>query len=222
MADQKQTERYWAEQAAFKLGQRWHLEDRLQPDFLVTGPGGQFGLEVTECHRGPITKQGSQLRRQEQANHEWLALIRIMVERETGLNLHLRYYGIATDRARAEIVAAIFGAVRSAGGVLKVDHRFEDGRVWAFETHAASWNFASDWGCDFSTDGAEVQRAIDAKVKKLAAYRQACRDVRLLVMAFRMYGSGKIELTDNFNPNLQGFNALYFFSYPSSVRIFSR
>jgi hypothetical protein len=220
--NQKQIERSTALQAASRLGEAWKLEDCLHPDFLVTTPVAIFGLELTECHIGPVRKGGSRMRKAERANHEWLAEIREKVEAATGLSLHVRYYGAATVEARQEVINAILAETQKGDAFDTLDYRFADGRIWAFETPASSWNVSSDWNGDFETDGRDLQRAVDAKVPKLRRYREQCSDVRLLVYAQRMYNSGKLELPEGFEPELHGFDAVYFFSYPSSVHAFYR
>lgn len=219
----KEIERYHAHQAAFKLGETWTLEDYETPDFLVSTDLGKFGLEVTECHIGPKTKGGSTGRAKESANQKWLSGIRDEFESHGGVKLHLRYRGQISDAARAELLRALFSArFNERSAFDSIEHRFDGGVVWAYKSPNPYWMFLNDRAGWVSRDGSYLQREIDAKAHKLRIYRQLCQDVRLLVVADRIYNSGKLELDVDFRPDLRGFDAVYFFSYPVMVTPFYR
>lgn len=219
----KDVERYHAVQVARKLGEEWTLKDHEAPDFLVTSRHSKFGLEVTECHVGPKGKGGSQRRAQESANQKWLAGIRAEVGLHCSAQLHLRYNGERSSRAREEILNAILLAhFDQRDDFDEVRHRFSGGSLWVYRSPFPAWTYLNDRVGWVSRDGSYLQREIEAKAKKLESYRKACPDVRLLVVADRIYNSGKLELADDFSPDLCGFNAVYFVSYPMSVTPFYR
>lgn len=59
------------------------------------------------------------------------------------------------------------------------------------------------------------------ELKKLARYREAAGpDIRLLLVADRICNSGKLMLDEGTALDVQGFQVVYFFSYPESVTIF--
>lgn len=221
---QKGVERYWAENAARLLGEAWTLgPNREQPDFVVETGAGAFGLEVTECHIGPISeKSGSGLREGEMFRQKWLNNLRKLYEGEGGAKLHLRYYRGRTDKRRAaEFIDVLLSAkLEEKGEFADFYHDFDDGRVFAFKTPHPFWQMSDDRSGRPSADGHHLQASIDAKQPKLAKYREACPDVRLLVVAQQMYNSGKVELPAGFLPDLKGFGTVYFYSYPREVLIF--
>lgn len=217
----KRVERFHAREAASKLGETWTLEDRESPDFLVESEGRTFALEVTECHIGPKGRRGSKARSAERQNQKWLEGIRAEFGEQRDVQLHLRYHGAATSKERANLLHALVAAGfqhRAEFEVIK--GRFDDGWFHAFKSPQPSWIFLNDRVGWVSTDGSYLQREIDAKARNLPRYRSICEDVRLLVVADRIYNSGKLELDDRFRPDFRGFDAVYFFAYPLSVKAF--
>jgi hypothetical protein len=57
--DKKREERALAMMAARLLCEEWSLADSESPDFIVSGPDGSFGLEVTRCFSGKYKKGSS-------------------------------------------------------------------------------------------------------------------------------------------------------------------
>jgi len=224
-SDKKIIERAYAEQVARQLGVIWRLgADRETPDFLVeTEQGGRFGLEVTTAYADKRSKKaGSSLLEGELFRESWLLAIRDAFTAVGGPSLHVRYYGSSTGPTRAnEITAALLAfAQRTDRGVESLWHDFADGRLFAFETPHRSWHVASDRARTPYVDGQPLQNSIDAKKKRLGKYREICSDIRLLVVATSIYDSGNIEIPENFRPDLQGFDAVYFYSYPRLIRAF--
>jgi hypothetical protein len=219
----KQVERGYAESAARKLGEAWTFGegDRENPDFLVSCAWALFGLEVTECYIGETTKAGSRMRRAEAANDEWLFAIRAEFEAFNRTPLRVRYHGEATPEAQAEILRALRSAHFESNARF-ADIRCPIGHGWlhAFKSNASSWTFANNRGGSFCRDGNVLQSRIDHKSAKLPEYRLACEEVRLLLVSPQPYNSGKLELPDDFRPDVRGFDAVYFFAYPVSVTQF--
>jgi hypothetical protein len=217
----KAFEESMAFQASLKLGEEWQLVAREAPDLLVKTEKGEFGLEVSQCYIGRQGRKGSVARRDESANQDWLNGIRAEYERRAGVSLHLRFLGSRSEAVGQNLLQALLAtdfSSRSSYGSLKVP--FEGGKAWAFQTPNASWIVVNDRVGWVSNDGAVLQRVIDSKARKLAGYRQAIGDVRLLVVADGIYGSGKLQLEAGFRPHLRGFDAVYFFAYPRSVSPF--
>lgn len=221
---QKSKERSEAFQAMLKLGQEWQFENRESPDFLITSDTGEvFGLEVTDVYVGSTNRNGSRLRALEDANHAWLTAIRQDYESRGGPDLHVRYTGSTSLAARDQLFAALRDerleekSPLSGSATLKLEH----GTAYVHRTPHPYWMMLDDRSGTLSNDGARLQDAIDRKAAKLAGYRAVCTDVRLLVVAMKVYNSGKLELQDHFRPDLRGFDAVYFFSYPSQVIAFT-
>ena len=218
----KHKEQSEAYQASWKLGEEWQLEDRESPDFLVTSAGRCFGLEVTSCHIGPKTRKGSAERAKESSNHQGLTEIRARYEAAGGVGLNLRYRGQVSANAADELLLALLNTGFETRTLFDPPERLDlsDAMVYVHATPNVSWLILNDRAGWVSQDGSFLQREIDLKAKKLPTYRQAFDDIRLLVVADRIYNSGKLQLQDGFRPLLRGFDAVYFFSYPSSVSAF--
>lgn len=219
----KRGERAYAEHAAHKLGEAWIFDEteRESPDFLVSCAGTRFGLEVSECYVGETTNAGSRMRRAEAANDKWLFAIREKFETLDRTPLRVRYHGDATPEAQAHILHALRSAhFESSGEFANLWCPIGDGWLHAFKSNASSWTFANNRGGSFCRDGDILQKRIEHKSAKLPKYRLACENVRLLLVSCHPYNSGKLELPDGFRPDLLGFDAVYFFAYPTSVTPF--
>lgn len=218
----KHKEHSEAFQASLKLGEEWKLEHREAPDFIVTSAGYRFGLEVTGCHVGPKTRKGSLERAKESANHKWLSEIRRRYEAGGRVGLHVRYRGEVSAMAAEELLQCLIDGRFETKSPLDplVKLKLTSGTAYVHRTPNVYWMMLDDRVGWISHDGSFLQREIDLKAQKLPKYREVCDDVRLLVVADRIYNSGKLQLEDGFRPDLHGFNAVYFFSYPNSVTAF--
>ena len=209
-------------QASLKLGEKWKLEPRESPDFLVKTVNGCFGLEVTQCHIGLRKSKSSRMREAESARQHWLNGVRADYEAQGGATLNCKYWGDTTEEARAILIEALLA--NDFTGPVKWMKLASDGgaKLLAFETPNTHWEMPDDRAGELSQDGFFLQRVIDEKAGKLETYREACADVRLLVVADQIYNSGRLLLKPDFRPDLRGFDAVYFFAYPSAVTPFYR
>jgi hypothetical protein len=65
-----------------------------------------------------------------------------------------------------------------------------------------------------------IADAIETKARELPRYKDAAGpDIRLLLVADRIYNSGKLILEERVAFDFHGFQAVYFFPYPESVAI---
>lgn len=219
---QKMTEEAWARQAALKLNECWELFPREGPDFEVKSATGVFGLEVTECQIGLQTRNGSVMRAVEGGNRKSLEEVRQKYERTTGIYLNLKYLGPINCLAMDELFQALQGASLQSLELyaISVQISLPSGKVFVHRTTNPQWIVVRDRVGWVSDNGKFLQREIDKKAHKQADYRKVFSDVRLLVVADRTHKSGKLILENDFSPDLQGFDAVYFFSYPDSVSCF--
>lgn len=220
--ERKAREHSEAYQAALRLGEKWQLEAREAPDFLVRSGKQHFGLEVTHCHIGPKGRKGAAARAEESARHRWLTEIREDYEAAGGASLHLRYSGEVSPEAAQTLLRALREADLETRRPLQPSERLDlpKARVYVHTTPNTYWMMVEDRVGSVSQDSSYLQREIDHKASKLPAYRKIIGDVRLLVVADRIYNSGKLQLPEDFRPDLRGFDAVYFFSYPASVSSF--
>jgi len=217
----KQAEYGYAHQAGVKLGGAWTFVEPRQeaPDFVIESDGVRFGLEVTFCFSGPVSKAGSKLRRSETANAKWLKGIRSEWEAENEEPVALRYHGVRSAAAHDEIITALrsdeFRKWRSMEPFRATI--CGDGRLYLFWADHSSWSFGDDRTGETANGDEAFQRAIDDKAAKLATYRLAAPTTRLLVVADTPYNSGKLFLTPGLVPDLRGFEEVYFFAYPQEI-----
>jgi hypothetical protein len=209
-------------QVSHKLGEKWELTPRESPDFLVITANGCFGLEVTQCQIGLRRRKSSRMREAESARQHWLNEVRADYEAKGGPSLNCKYWGDTTEEARSILIEALL--TNDFTGAVETMKLGSDGgaRLLAFETPNTHWEMPVDRAGEISQDGSYLQRVIDEKAGKLEKYREACADVRLLVVADQLYNSGRLLLEPDFRPNLCGFDAVYFFAYPRTVIPFYR
>ncbi|MGR3517776.1 hypothetical protein [Sulfitobacter pontiacus] len=220
---QKRSELSIALQAAHFLGEVWELLPREQPDFLVSSATGSFGLEITECQVGAKGKGGSKLREKESFNENWLKCIRLQFEKKTKTRIIVRYSGEVSQTAGDELLQELLSAdFNSREQFKEISLNLTHGKAWASRSRASSWTNLDDRVGWVSNDMTFFQREIDKKARKLDRYRDACSDIRLLVVADRIYNSGKLSLPEGYRPDLLGFDAVYFFSYPEQINSFYR
>ena len=66
-----------------------------------------------------------------------------------------------------------------------------------------------------------IEEAVAKKSELLNTYREAAgADIHLLLVANRMFASGKLQLVEDSTMDTQGFRVVYFFSYPETVKVF--
>ncbi len=68
---------------------------------------------------------------------------------------------------------------------------------------------------------AELQHAVDEKARKLPAYKYKYGRIDLLLVANRMFGSGRLSLPIDNQITNPGFTNIYFLSYPDTIRALS-
>lgn len=194
---QKQRERFFAEQAAKLLGRPWILEEgREHPDFIVTEGEKRFGLEVCEIFAGPQDRTGSAMKRMESNVHGQLEALRRAYEAITSTTLRVQIVGSLNPKNMAAIVPALVAEdfpSKSVGHHVVIDHgdglRLHVTKAfrpeWYSVSHRAGWVHRNP--LPIITD------AIKKKSNKLNRYRSAAgADVRLLLVADRIYNSGSL------------------------------
>ena len=216
---QKDRERFFVEQAARSLGVSWTIVgDTEPPDFIIEDEGVRFGLEVRDIFRGPQTIAGSVQKQSESAKHRFINSIRLEYERATNCFLDAKFVGRVALENKLELLGRLFEA---SFPVLKVGQKviveLSDGlRVHATKAFRPNWYSVNDRVGFVDRDPQQViVGAIDEKARKLQSYLdRAGEDIRLLLVANRIFNSGKLALESDERFDLKGFRAVYFFSYP--------
>ena len=223
---QKEHERFFVERAAELLGKIWTLADCECPDFIVTEGAQQFGLEVRDIFTGEHSRAGSDMKRGESETQQAADALRREYEAITNIPLSVRLVGDMCAENMTKVVPALVEKDLSSKPIghqevidIDVGNRL---RVHITRACVAGWfsvNHRVGW-----VDRCAMKRiadAIEEKSKNLPRYREtAGPDIRLLIVADHIYNSGKLMLEEPAAPDLQGFQVVYFFSYPQSVKVF--
>lgn len=225
----KRIEQHFVEEAARLLGESWSPTARERPDFMIGTGGSHFGLEVSQVYLGASDERGSCAKMNESRNDRWLNEIRREIEQRDNVVLDLTFLGERSDAARAAALAALSAedfANRPVGHRMEPppdddesDSEFDHGRLWATKAIHPRATFVKDSSGWVSADTAILQKAISRKAPKLADYREATKDVRLLLVADRTRNSGKLMAISNIAVDPCGFDVIYFLSYPVKIVI---
>ena len=221
----KEHERVFVEETAKRLGTTWSLSrDRERPDFLVTEGTQKFGLEVSEVFIGPQSPAGAAKKEKESKTQKAVDALRSEYEEITNIPLRVQLVGDMCAKNMAKVVWAL---VAENFASKPICHHAEINLGDGFSVHVtkafcAEWFSVNDrvgWvDCDPIK---RIADAVEKKSKKLPAYREEVGpDVRLLLVADRIYNSGKLMLKEQPALELRGFRIVYFFSYPECVIVF--
>lgn len=221
----KEHERFLVEEAVKLLDKTWSLgPDRERPDFLVTEGTQKFGLEVSEVFMGPQSRAGAAMKKKESKTQKGIDALRIKYEEITNIPLRVRLLGDLSADNMATVVPKLVEMDFASKPILhRVKIELGDGiSVHVTKAFRAEWFSVNDrigW-----VDCNPMQRITDAvekKSKKLPAYRdEVGLDIRLLLVADRKNNSGKLMLKERPALDLQGFQVVYFFSYPECIIVF--
>ncbi len=222
---QKRRERFFVEEAKRVLGKTWSLgPDCEHPDFLVTEDARQFGLEVAEIFNGPMRRAGAAMKEMESNQQRSIELLRTEYEATSNIPLSVKFAGTLNAKTMAKVVQALVAeefASKSLGHQVVIDVA-KGLRVFATKAIRPDWlrvNARVGWVNANPTT--LINDLIEKKSKKLPKYLEAAGpDVRLLIVADRIYNSGKMMLEERTSLNLRGFQVVYFYSYPDSVTVF--
>lgn len=229
IAQRKALERHYAAETARLLGQHWVLgPDRESPDFVVDANGQLFGLEVTEIFSGPTDGRGAVMKRAESKRQKRIQRLQEEYEAEEAIPLVVQLVGDTGEINLSSVITEIRMlelAEKPPGHQARIEINEGDGLLEAYVTKA----LRSEWLCVDDRVGwvnlkpqQVIQQAIVEKAGRLQAYREASGpDVRLLVVANRIQNSGKLKLGAPIHLDLAGFSAVYFFSYPEDVHLFT-
>ncbi len=221
----KEHERFFVEKAAKRLGTTWSLSpDRERPDFLVTEGTQKFGLEVSEVFMGPQSPAGAAMKEKENKTQKAVDALRFEYEEITNIPLRVQLVCDMCAKNMAKVVPALVAEDFASKPILHhADINLGDG----FSAHVtkafnAEWFSVNDRVGWVDRDPTKcIADAVEKKSRKLPAYREAAgSDIRLLLVADRIYNSGKLMLKERPALDVRGFQVVYFFSYPEDVIVF--
>ncbi|MEX2454085.1 MAG: hypothetical protein WD470_05245 [Rhodospirillaceae bacterium] len=226
----KAFERFIAEEAAKALPKKWCLgPDRENPDFIVTEDESQFGLEIVEIFTGPQDEHGSHRRRAESETQRVVNALRAEYEKKDDTPLFVKLVG-DMHRDNLEAVVPTLHELNLAAESPSHQVRFEvvkgPAKLSVYVTRGLQ---RADWYCVNDRAGwvnhnpvERITDVINRKAKNLPRYRKdaGLDDIRLLVVANQRMNSGKLRLEEHPVLDLQGFQIVYFFSFPELVTVF--
>ena len=220
----KELELSIVKRAAGLLNEHWVAKCRETPDFEIDCLTQTFGFEVTQVFAGSISKRrGSGEKRQEIDNQSWMDCLRREYESHSSVSLHVRYSGRKSNKVRSEILRALLAQDFLSQNIpLPTRVRLDEGVLFFNKEFVSNWYFLKDQVGWVSKENNIIQKAIDSKAEKLQQYRQCYRDMRLLVFAEPKWNSGKIQLNLEQSINRQGFEVVYFLSYPYELLKYSQ
>lgn len=229
MSDNKKNiELCFAQSAASILNVKWDFQESEEPDFLVSSPDGNFGLEVTECSSGKIKKGGSVERKDAAFRKKKMSEIqaRLLEKNPEIENWNLQYIHKWNNDIESHIICAIEKALKDKSPEVgyqifpenkgSLDLRYI--MIQKDKSHGRGcWVFAADNSPAVVIADHPLERAIDDKKDKLPAYRNKSKDIRLLVVANPFSSGTNVSLGLEKIPDLRGFNKVYFMHFPNYV-----
>lgn len=223
-ASKKAQERFFAEEAAKRMGKVWIVgSDQEEPDFLVDEGETRFGLEVCEVFMGPQSLDGSVLKRAESITQQKVNSLRHEYEASSNIPLTVKLVGNVSAANLATVVPALLSKNLASKPIC---HQLviDEGcglRIHVTKALRPDWYSVNDRvGWVDRNPTKQISVAIEKKSKALMKYRENTgSDIRLLLVANRFHNSGKLTLEGGAAFDLHGFQCVYFFSFPEQVMI---
>ena len=223
----KSQERFFVYQASRALGVRWDvLEERESPDFLIRERSQTFGLEITEVFNSPTGKKGSKLKEAESINQRTIDFYRELYVERGGPPLSVKILGHADDHTMNDLVESLLSQnLASMRHCEEIKLQISDHvKAYVTKTLRHNWHLIDDRvGWVNQSPIRIIQNSVAKKSESLQAYENAAGpDIRLLLVANRTRASGmlKVKADQMISLDTYGFQVVYFFSYPESVKVF--
>lgn len=220
----KVQERIFAETAATLLAADWMLQDIPEPlDFEVRTATESFGLEVRQIFVDVEADFGSAMKMSEMNSIRALSSLAEKYYESGGSPISAQFLGIISPfNSDAVLKCMIEFAPKYPGDRVKLQAPQVKIFMNALPGHCvrySHWKFVKDTvGWLKKVSGSDLQAAIDKKALNLAAYKQKYEHIELLLVADRVFNSGKL-IPDDPHPLINpGFRNIYFMSYPESIR----
>ena len=223
-----------------------HDESKGGPDFIVHENNRSFGLEVRDVFKGVGSeKRGAVLKRNQSDNQLFIDQIRQRYENVAGnIPLYVKFVDTPHESQIDRIVHQLCKmnlerksfpyqssfTIEQKPGPLKIFvSRLPD--YWERDRlYRRDWFNVADAGGFVEKNHETVLKSISEKSTRLDLYKRNVAkslgltnpldaDVRLLLVADHMWNFGKVELSDEWDGNLHGFNAVYFLRYPDRITL---
>ena len=228
-AHRKDVERGFLARFLELTGQSVTIIDTERPDFVLVSGHERTGIEVTQVfRRGDVP--GSKAAREVVPPHRALAALARLYYQAGGLPLALKTSSvISLEGTQAAALVARLVAARAG---METN---EELAVYADEEHTrdplhlralpesfkeySRWEYTGNAAGPVHTlDLALVEDIIVRKAKQLPHYRRTLRDVHLLIVADRLYNSGRWQVPGDFAElPKRGFDAVHLLLHPVEV-----
>ncbi len=224
---QKNKERHFAECAAEFLGVSWNLgPDREKPDFIISGEGVKFGLEVAEIFDGRKNRDGSCEKKAEVQCQKILNELKQEYEAISGAYISLKLLGSLTDEVKNKLVPSLLSRHYDLMNPLFTDEYELTSETKIYLTvspHKTFWTYINLHVGGVNSNALPViQAEINRKSNLLQSYQNNINlPVRLLIVADRTWNSGKLTTNDDAQADIKDFDTVYFLSYPDKIFVFS-
>ena len=220
----KVQERIYAEAAAKLLSADWLLVDIPEPlDFEVRNGAERFGLEVRQVFVDTEASFGSASKRGESKNARAVSALAKRYYTSGGSPISVKFLGaISMVEAQALTESMVAAAPTYPGPNVELEAQ----GVKVFMTPLpASWSNYSRWafvndkvGWLKEVTATDLQNAVNRKQANLPLYKKKYENIELLLVADRIFNSGKLVEAHHLAVINPGFRAIYFMSYPESIQ----
>ncbi|MDH4226257.1 MAG: hypothetical protein OEV59_00685 [Deltaproteobacteria bacterium] len=226
---QKEEEVFYAQAAGKLLCANWDITEPLNekewPDLVVKSDKGEFGLEVRhifsdESDSGSIKKQSESKSR---GVVEELANAYYRSEDKLAVPIKAQFLGDIDNEE--ELLSCIVENVKGMAELEQKRCEPYKGCVVYIRRLPDMWKKEREWvyvpdkvGWVRTVDRVSVESIIREKAENLPKYKMHMKDVRLLLVADRMFDSGKIYFPSDFSCDIGGFKVVYCFSYPENIK----
>lgn len=248
---QKTEERQYFETARGIMETVWEnisKPEQEKPDFVVKDGDHQFGLEVTRIFKDQSGFGGSGAKSLEGQRQRQLDKLRRKFGNQHAAKIHLRllrhpHRSPASTLSKEEIHEVWeellkseldkkpigFGFYRTLPGGNKLQVTVEYHARWYVIDDQVGFVYQEDLDEEYpenwQTLKSKIENAIDEKLCNFAEYvSNAGADIRLLIVADRIYNSGKMRFSrpEEISIDTQRFQAVYFMSYPQELTVFPK
>ena len=220
-------ERIYAEKARELLGWDCQFNEIPEPvDFEVSNRDGiTWGIEIRNVYKSEDETKGSTDKKDESIGSRMLLDLAHDYYAAGGSPIQVEVRGASSLRSHhANMLSVLLGRCPGVPGSLETINVSSD-LVMYIDDLPKSWAGYLRWrvidyyvGGVRSINQAELQNAIDAKATKLAAYKAKYERIDLLLVADRVFGSGRLSLLADVQVNNPGFDNIYFLSYPEAIQ----
>jgi hypothetical protein len=221
---QKELEGIYLKKLDSLIGNKWEITEHETPDFIVIENGKEIGIELTEVFIDNMEKKGSALKIIESINGKSIKWISDQYYMMGGSSIKVDFMGIKNihpvkekilkkllQRKEKVIWDQFCIDVEDVGQLRVMDLPREAGNY-------KIWRSISDTcGLVGTITEGIIQRAVNKKSTMLLKYPENLFKKYLVLVANRVYNSGRLQFDEEIQIDGKGFDKVYFLIYPFDV-----